>query len=346
MENLLKTVDEQLSNGYILRPVTWEDLEPITDMLNAWSMHHLGTRKFDVDESRREWQTPGFSLQESTRIAVAPSGEIAAYYEVWDLNNPPVRINLWGRVHPQHTGRGLGTHLMAWAIERARQAVDRSPVDARVSLGTSTLSSQSEALRFFEANGFVNIRHYLRMVIDLDGEPLKAEWPAGITVRSMVRGQDERAVVQAFRDSFQDHWGYVETPFEETYERWMSFIAGNPHFDPDLWYIAENEGQVAGFSNCWKMLPGEPELGWVGTLGVLRHWRRRGLGLALLRHSFAGLYQRGQRKIGLGVDASNLTGATRLYEKAGMRSDPQHQISFYERELRPGKDLSTQSLEA
>jgi hypothetical protein len=31
------------------------------------------------------------------------------------------------------------------------------------------------------------------------------------------------------------------------------------------------------------------------------------------------LYGRGQRVIGLGVDAENPTGATRLYERAGMR---------------------------
>jgi mycothiol synthase len=30
-------------------------------------------------------------------------------------------------------------------------------------------------------------------------------------------------------------------------------------------------------------------------------------------------FERGQRRVGLGVDATNPTGATRLYERAGMR---------------------------
>jgi ribosomal protein S18 acetylase RimI-like enzyme len=51
---------------------------------------------------------------------------------------------------------------------------------------------------------------------------------------------------------------------------------------------------------------------------VRKPWRRRGLGLALLRHAFGELYLRGERKVGLGVDASNPAGATRLYERAGM----------------------------
>jgi len=49
--------------------------------------------------------------------------------------------------------------------------------------------------------------------------------------------------------------------------------------------------------------------------------------------------------VGLGVDAQSLTGATRLYEKAGMHPDPHHQLSFFELELRPGIDLSTQTAE-
>jgi mycothiol synthase len=43
------------------------------------------------------------------------------------------------------------------------------------------------------------------------------------------------------------------------------------------------------------------------------------------------------------VDASSLTGATRLYEKAGMRV--LRQFDNYEKELRPGRDVSTQAVE-
>ena len=64
---------------------------------------------------------------------------------------------------------------------------------------------------------------------------------------------------------------------------------------------------------------GEPGYGWVGTLGVRRPWRRRGIGEALLRRSFRVLHERGYRRVRLSVDAESLTGATRLYKRAGMR---------------------------
>ncbi len=83
-------------------------------------------------------------------------------------------------------------------------------------------------------------------------------------------------------------------------------------------------------------------MGYVHTLGVRRPWRRRGIALALLHHSFGEFFNRGKSKVSLHVDAKSLTGATRLYEKAGMHVD---RLSHnYEKELRPGKDLSTQSV--
>ena len=42
------------------------------------------------------------------------------------------------------------------------------------------------------------------------------------------------------------------------------------------------------------------------------------------------------------MDGQSLTGATRLYEKAGMRAV--HQFTDFEKELRAGVDLSTQTI--
>jgi ribosomal protein S18 acetylase RimI-like enzyme len=58
--------------------------------------------------------------------------------------------------------------------------------------------------------------------------------------------------------------------------------------------------------------------GWVAGLGVRKPWRKRGLGLALLQRTFRLFHERGERSVGLGVDSENPTGATRLYERAGM----------------------------
>ena len=43
------------------------------------------------------------------------------------------------------------------------------------------------------------------------------------------------------------------------------------------------------------------------------------------------------KTVGLGVNANNPTGATRLYQKVGMHAASEHVT--YEKELRPGRDL-------
>jgi mycothiol synthase len=146
------------------------------------------------------------------------------------------------------------------------------------------------------------------------------------------------------RDSFRDHWGYVESPFEEEFEQWKHHMENDDGFEPSLWFLAMEGDQVAGISLCREKANDDEDMGWVSTLGVRRPWRKRGLGLALLQHSFVDLHRRGKKRVGLGVDAESLTGATRLYEKAGMKPDPQRQYSIFEKELRPGIDLTTREV--
>ena len=67
-------------------------------------------------------------------------------------------------------------------------------------------------------------------------------------------------------------------------------------------------------------------IGWVDHLGIRRPWRGRGLGMALLLRSFAEFYQRGMHKVGLNVDTESLTGANRLYDRAGMRTVNRYHI--------------------
>ncbi|MGE5251406.1 MAG: GNAT family N-acetyltransferase, partial [Bacteroidota bacterium] len=110
-------------------------------------------------------------------------------------------------------------------------------------------------------------------------------------------------------------------------------LTSGEEFDPSLWHIAWDGDQVAGYSLC-RFRSG---IGWVGTLGVRRPWRKRGLGMALLQHSFGEFHRRGMKTVSLGVDAANPTGARRLYQKAGMQIAAQYVI--YEKEYRPGREF-------
>jgi mycothiol synthase len=99
-------------------------------------------------------------------------------------------------------------------------------------------------------------------------------------------------------------------------------------FDPALWVAVRDGDAIAA------VLVGEAQrfgLPWITQLGVRQRWRRRGLGLALPHHGFGEFWLRGERAVGLGVDTASPTGATRLYERAGMRVDASW--TFFEKEL-------------
>lgn len=326
-----------IQETFKLRPGTLADCEAAAEMLNAVSRAEIGSDNHGADEIRHEWTAPNFDVTESVRLAVTPDGCVVGLMEVWDTQPVPARVFSWGRVHPDYEGQGIGTALMSWAETRARRAIARVPDDVRVLLQSSTLSTNTAAAQLLTDQGLALVRHYWTMKIEMESAPPAPTWPEGITVRSLRRGEEERAVIAAFIEAFRDHWGFVEPPLETALADWQHRIDTNPDFDPDLWLLALDGDEIAALALCDAKTIEDPDMGWVNILAVRRPWRRRGLALALLQHTFGEFWRRDQRKVGLGVDASSITGATRLYEKAGMYVD--RQSDLYEKELRAGRDI-------
>jgi ribosomal protein S18 acetylase RimI-like enzyme len=164
------------------------------------------------------------------------------------------------------------------------------------------------------------------MEIDLTGAAREPAWPDGVTVRTAAAA-DYRRAYEAVVEVWQD----TNDPLDETYEEWAHWHVERDSHDPSLWFLAEAGGELAGFSLCLQDTV-DPNAGYVSLLGVRRPWRRQGLGEALLLHSFGAFRERGYTRGTLGVDASSRTGATRLYERAGMRV--YRDTVFLEREVR------------
>ncbi len=336
----------QLPPGFTMRAPTLADVPSAVAMFNAVSLEQLGTPQFTEEEFAADWQEPDFTLATDARVIVTDEGEIVAAIDAV-CPSPFVRNFVWARVHPGYRGRGFGTRLMQWAENRLRQRFPEAPADARIIAGCHTVAGHQAAVDLLTTLGFAYARSVYSMKIELTDPPPVPQWPAGITVRTMIPGQEEAALYRVKEETFRDHWGHVETPFEEGFANWMHHLQHNPTHDPTLFFLATISSatgpEIAGYAICEPTTTDYPDMGWIQNLGVRRPWRRQGLALALLQHVFGEFYRRGIMKAGLGVDASSLTGATRLYERAGMT--PFRQYNFYEKELRPGRDLTTQSVQ-
>jgi mycothiol synthase len=164
-----------------------------------------------------------------------------------------------------------------------------------------------------EDAGWQPIRYSFQMQIDLDDELPAPEWPDGLSPRNLQPGEEKR-VYAAHMDAFADHWEHHRYTFED----WRDFNVERHSFDASLWWLVDEGDELAAISlNAWHF-SGDPQFGWVHVLGVRPQWRKRGVGTALLHHSFRDFASRGATRVGLGVDGENTTGAVRLYERVGM----------------------------
>ena len=286
---------------------------------------------------RQTWSMPGFDRERDSWAVVAPDGRIAGFAHL----SPTDRAHHYshGYVHPEHTGRGIGSLLLrltdARALERlatARVAGESGKAGEdtgeRVTLQQWLSARNPAAQALFVWQGYAVVRHLWGMTIDFAHEPVPAAWPDGMSVRTCDGERDLRAAHAITEDAFRDHWEHEP----RTFEQFRASMIDIPTFDPTLWFLAMDGETPIGSAQCELL----PDQGWVNTIGVVRSWRGRGVASALLRHAFGEFYRRGMRKAGLGVDAQNPTGATRVYERAGMRVERQYDI--YEKVLCDGKE--------
>lgn len=317
--------DMTLPRGYTARRPTHDDIPSILALMTACDVDESGSADdWDAEGIENDWKRS--DPASNAYVLRAADGTIVASGIL--VAEGQTRMNLDVYIHPEHRGRGLGTWLTRALESRATEILASAPPDARLTLHTGINSPNAHAARLLRHEGYAPVRHFWQMRIEMDAPPPAPVWPEGVTVRACVREQDERAVFDTLEEAFKDHWGHAA----RDYDTWRAINVESESYDPALWFLAATGNESAGAVRG-RMRGDE---GWINTLGVRRPWRKSGLGMALLLRAFGEFYARGVHVVALGVDAQNPTGATRLYERAGMRVARQYTV--YEKELRPGVD--------
>lgn len=318
-----------LDPGLRLRSVHWNDAEGVAQMTyDACAAEGDAIVAGSVEELRHGWQEPDFNLERDAFVVEAPEGRIVGYADVTNSYGHSI-LNMNGNVHPDFKGRGIGTTLLRAVEKRARERISLAEPGTRVVIKTTLNKNDHDGNVLQQNEGYQPTRYHWRMEIVLDSPPAEPRFPDGIELRPFTTGEHDVAVWQAQNEVFRDHPGSHDWTLEE----WRRERIDDPESDPTLWQIAWEGEEIAGFAlNRYRT-----GIGWIRMLGVRRPWRKRGLGEALLLQSFGEFYRRGMQTIGLGVNAHNPTGATRLYQKVGMYAASEHVT--YEKELRPGRDI-------
>jgi mycothiol synthase len=324
-----------LDASLTIRAARWEDLAAVARLtLEVCAAGGDATAAVTADGLASDWKYEGFSPEQDCHVVETGPGRLVGYAALFDLAD---HCDLSGDVyvHPSCSHLGVGAALLRALEFRAGVHIQLAAPDARVLIRVSAFANDAAFQSECVDQGYSPVRYHWRMGLDLIATPPCPLLPSGLELRPFVRDEHAQAVWQARNECFKDNWGsHLQSFVEFTYH-----TLDAPDYDPTLWAViwdARESGRdsVAGFAiNNYRL-----DVGWIRTLGVCPAWRRRGLGLALLHQSFGEFYRRGTTALGLAVDASNPTGATRLYQKAGMRIVSE--FVTFEKELRPDQAAS------
>jgi GNAT superfamily N-acetyltransferase len=301
-----------LAAGYAVRPPTHADIAAGQRLLDDIETAECGEPRRHDNRLDVDFADPRIDLEHDAWLVTAPPGgaaPLAGLAYLW-RPRPTGEILADHYVHPGHVGRGVSDALLDRLEACAgglAVAMPSYPPPALLLWATPGGESHDRLV----ARGFVAVRQTYEMRIDLTAQPPAPTWPVGIDARPLRRDRDEPAVHAADHDAFGEHFLFEPKPIEE----WRRRFVDRPGMDPDLWVIAWDGDEVAGYASGSAADDG----GMVDGLAVRKPWRHRGLGQALLTAQFRTFVARGVTPVRLFVDAQNATGAVALYERVGMR---------------------------
>jgi mycothiol synthase len=307
--------------GLTLRPYAGEsDLPIIVEIINRQLEADGVPFREDVGHLGAWYLTPSAHFDPARDCTIAEIDGVPVAYSdrswVDTTLEPKMReYRMDGSVLPEWQHKGIGTALLHNSQARQLELARTHDTDLPRIFGSWTSDRQAGAIALLKENGFEVARHFYEMTRPLNEPIPDVPVPDGLEIRP-VRPDEYRKIWDADVEAFKDHWGGFEDS-EENYQRWLS----RPDFDTSLWVVVFDGETVAGASiNAISKEENEAlgvKRGWLHSVFTTREYRRRGVASVAVARSLSLLKERGLDTGILGVDATNPTGALRVYENVG-----------------------------
>ena len=229
-------------------------------------------------------------------------------------------------VIPEFRGRGIEQQLMETVVTELK---------ARGMTTTQAWadSDQKDRIQLLERLDFKRVRVFSWMEMDLANVSQNIGENKQLGMRPLHKDVDEDTKLfnRLVNETFKEHFNYRPETLEETHQHLLS----NPYFKEQEVFFAVLDGESIGYIGVGidekYNLEKKVKAGEIFTIGVLKKYRRTGIGARLMLHGLEALKAKGMTKAILGVDDDNPTKAIRLYGKMGFRARKKH--FTFEREL-------------
>jgi len=335
------------AGGLTWRPATRDDVDALLELRNLVSETDGEPYRESREELLEILDAPWRRLDTDSILGHDAGGALRAYGYVETMPGDTARVRafLWGGVHPDRRGEGIGREVFAWQEARARQLLAATGKDLPGRLaGFLEDTAPAAKVRLFERAGFTPRRFYSdleRDLRDLAAHPLPVvELDDGLRLVPLGDEHDEPARL-AHNDAFRDHWGSEPQTAEQwrsgrsTYAPEWSFVVVDPAPDVDALLadpatdaetaaaLRAGEPLVVGYQIAARYtadfaVRGYP-FGYTDILGVRRGYRGRKVAVALLAAAMRAFAADGMAVAALDVDTQNPSGAHGLYASLGYR---------------------------
>ena len=282
-----------LPEGLTARPLTLDDVDDTIAMVNTCELVDSGELMWERADLLADTSIEGFD-PDADWVGVFDGDRIVA----WAFLQGPRHV--WIDVAPDARGRGVGTALRRWAVDRARargndrlgQTIDDRRTDVGTMLRTARFTPR-------HTSWILRMEH--------PTEPSKPERPAGSKIRPVRLPEEELDTLEMFETAFSEFVDRLPTSIET----WRSTVTQREGFVPDDLVIAVDGDLVVG-----GRVPDRRRR----DLGGQARGRRRPIGTGVWpersSETLSDAHRRGYDHTALSTDSR--TGALTLYERVGM----------------------------
>jgi ribosomal protein S18 acetylase RimI-like enzyme len=274
------------------RPASLGDADGVSALINERERLDRGVPEVTAAAIRGQWTSSEIELAADALI-----GELDGRIVCGAL---ATRDREFVDVATAHEGRGLGSRLLEWVMDRsvARRAVHHLQI-----IG----SGNAAAAALLRGAGYERARSFLRMGLALEDAP--AAEPGGsaeIRIRAIDVERDARELHRLDAAAFAGNADYQPETFEQFRDEHLLCADG----DPEAMLAADDAGQLVGSLLAARRRGGE--VGYVSVLAVDPAARRRGIASLLLRSAFGIWRARELSRSELTVASDNPGGETAL----------------------------------
>ena len=288
--------------------------EPIwVEIVNATRKDREDLRATTVEEMlRQEKENPSFDA-EGRFIAEFDRRPVGAVHANVEKQREERKGFVRLYVIPESRGKGIERQLIETALGELKargMTTAQAFADYR----------ERDRIQALEELEFERVREFSMMEMDVADVSQNIGESKQVTIRPLQKDRDEdiELLTWLLNETFKEHFNFRPDTVEEI----RHFLFSDLYYNKmkEIFFAildGESVGYIgAGIDERYN-LEKNVKAGDIFTIGVLKKYRRRGIGARLILHALEAFRTEGMTKATLGVDDYNLTKAIRLYEKVG-----------------------------